>query len=104
MTREPYRLYSRPRFRVLSKGQIRMVYQATLEVLNRTGVHVHNAEARALLAGAGARVDGVRVWIPPHIVQDAIVANPRSFSLWGRPSGEGRSCPTTAPWSPTLNR
>jgi trimethylamine--corrinoid protein Co-methyltransferase len=67
-----------------------MVYQATLEVLNRTGVHVHNAEARALLAGAGARVDGVRVWIPPHIVQDAIVANPRSFTLWGRPSGEGR--------------
>lgn len=55
-----------------------------MECLNRTGVQVHNAEARELLAAAGARVDGLRVRIPPHLVQDAVAANPRSFSLWGR--------------------
>ena len=43
-----------------------------------------NAEARDLLAAAGARVDGVRVRIPPHIIQDGVAANPRSFTLWGR--------------------
>src|SRR5512143_3716918 len=71
-------------FRVLSDQQIQRIVQATLDCLNRTGVHVHNAEARELLAGAGARVDGVRVRIPPHVIQDAIVANPRSLTLWGR--------------------
>lgn len=71
-------------FRVLSDQQIQRIVQATLDCLNRTGVHVHNAEARELLAGAGARVDGVRVRIPPHVIQDAIAANPRSLTLWGR--------------------
>jgi trimethylamine--corrinoid protein Co-methyltransferase len=75
-----------PQFRVLSDGQILRLVQATLECLNRTGVEVHNAEARRLLKDAGARQDGVRLRIPPHIIQDAIAANPRSFTLWGRDS------------------
>lgn len=73
-----------PQFRVLSDRQIEEVFQATLECLNRTGVNVLNAEAREVLAEAGARVDGVRVCIPPHIIQDAIAANPRDFTIWGR--------------------
>ena len=86
-----YRFHEAPQFRVLSERQIKMVYQATLECLQRTGVNVHNATARALLADAGAHVDGIRVWIPPHIIQDAIASNPRSFTLWGRPSGQTRA-------------
>lgn len=73
-----------PQFRVLSDHQIERVYRATLECLQRTGVDVHNAEARDLLAAAGAQVTGMRVRIPPHIIQDAIAATPRSFTLWGR--------------------
>jgi trimethylamine--corrinoid protein Co-methyltransferase len=80
-----YHAHQTPQFRVLSDRQIEKVYQATLECLNRTGVDVHNAEARALLAEAGSRVDGLRVHIPPHIIQDAVAANPHSFTLWGRP-------------------
>jgi trimethylamine--corrinoid protein Co-methyltransferase len=79
-----YHAHQTPQFRVLSDGQINKVYQATLECLSRTGVNVLNAEARDLLAAAGARVDGVRVHVPPHIIQDAVTANPRSFTLWGR--------------------
>lgn len=79
-----YCAHQTPQFRVLSDRQIEKVYQATLECLNRTGVNVLNAEARDLLAAAGARVDGVRVRIPPHLIQDAVAANPRSFTLWGR--------------------
>src|SRR5512136_1457391 len=79
-----YYTHQTPQFRVLSDRQIERVYQATLECLNRTGVNVHNAEARELLARAGARVNGMRVRIPPHIVQDAVASSPRSFTLWGR--------------------
>jgi trimethylamine--corrinoid protein Co-methyltransferase len=75
-----------PQFRVLSNQQIEKLYQATLECLERTGVEVRNAEARDLLAGAGARVDGLRVRIPPHVIQDAVAASPSSFTLWGRES------------------
>ncbi len=79
-----YHAHQTPQFRVLSDGQINKVYQATLECLNHTGVNVLNAEARDLLAAAGAWVDGVQVHVPPHIIQDAVAANPRSFTLWGR--------------------
>jgi len=79
-----YHAHQTPQFRVLSDRQIDKVYLATLECLNRTGVEVRNAEARELLAAAGARVEGTRVHIPPHIIQDAVAANPRSFTLWGR--------------------
>jgi trimethylamine--corrinoid protein Co-methyltransferase len=85
-----HRVQQTPRFRILSKKQIQTIYGATLECLNRTGVHIRNAEARDLLLQAGARVEGIRVWIPPHVVQDAIAANPRSFTLWARPAGDGR--------------
>lgn len=79
-----YAAHQTPQFRVLSDQQIERVYRATLECLQRTGVNVLNEEARDLLAAAGADVDGVRVRIPPHIVQDAVSATPRSFTLWGR--------------------
>ncbi len=79
-----YRTYASPQFHVLSEGQIQRVYQATLECLQRTGVAVRNPEARELLIQAGAQADGERVRIPAHIIQDAVAANPRSFSLWGR--------------------
>jgi trimethylamine--corrinoid protein Co-methyltransferase len=79
-----YYAHQTPQFRVLSDQQIERVYQATLECLNRTGVNVLNGEARELLAAAGAQVNGVRVRIPPHIIQDGVAANPRSFTLWGR--------------------
>ena len=79
-----YHAHQTPQFRVLSDRQIEKLYEATLECLNRTGVRLLNAEARELLSEAGARVDGMRVRIPPSVIQDAVAANPRSFTLWGR--------------------
>jgi len=77
-------IHSGPQFRVLSDAQIERLYGATLECLDRTGVEVRNAEARDLLAAAGARVDGARVRIPPAIIEEAVATAPRSFSLWSR--------------------
>ncbi len=79
-----YHAQQTPQFRVLSDGQIEKLYGATLEVLSRTGVNVLNTEARNLLEAAGARLVGVRVYIPAHVIQEAVAANPRSFTLWGR--------------------
>ncbi len=79
-----YHAHQTPQFRVLSDGQILRLFQATLECLNRTGMDIHNAEARQLLVDAGACQNGARLRIPPHIIRDAIASNPRSFTLWGR--------------------
>jgi trimethylamine---corrinoid protein Co-methyltransferase len=79
-----YSAHQTPQFRILSDPQIQRTFRATLECLNRTGVNVRNEEARDLLARAGARVDGMRVRIPAHIIKDAIASAPQSFTLWGR--------------------
>jgi trimethylamine--corrinoid protein Co-methyltransferase len=76
-------------FRVLSDQKIEQIYEATLACLERTGVKVLNAEARELLAQAGARVDGLRAYIPPEIIRDAVAVSPQVFNLWGR-QGEAR--------------
>lgn len=73
-----------PHFQVLSAGKIERIYEATLECLDRTGVQVLNDEARALLGLAGARVDGLRVRIPPRLIREAVARSPSSFMLWGR--------------------
>lgn len=70
--------------RVLSDSQCGELTEASLECLERIGVDVGNAEARQLLAQAGASVDGVRVRIPARIIRDAIAATPHAFTVWGR--------------------
>lgn len=73
-----------PHFRVLTEKQVAQVHDAALRCLERTGVNVYNAEARALLVQAGARADNVRVRIPPHIIHEAVKNTPSTFSLWSR--------------------
>ena len=73
-----------PQFRVLSDSQCRELYLTTLECLNRIGVQVNNAEARDLLLQAGARFQDNVAFIPPHLIQEALVTAPRTFTIWGR--------------------
>ncbi|MCG6911818.1 MAG: trimethylamine methyltransferase family protein [Deltaproteobacteria bacterium] len=73
-----------PALRFLSTSRIRKIYQATLTCLQRTGVEVHNTEAAGRLQAAGARVDGPRVRIPAHIIEDAVAATPPSFTIFGK--------------------
>jgi trimethylamine--corrinoid protein Co-methyltransferase len=77
----------RPRLSVLNDDQIEQVHQATLEVLERTGVQITHPRAVELLHGAGARVDGDRVHIPAWMVEDAIRTAPPRVVLGNR-SGE----------------
>jgi len=71
-------------FRVLSDSQINELYLAALNSLWDTGVSVRHAEARDLLAEAGARVERERVYIPARLVEEALTLTPKTFTLWGR--------------------
>jgi trimethylamine--corrinoid protein Co-methyltransferase len=71
-------------FRVLSDAQCQEIYLATLECLNRIGIEVNHAEARAVLVAAGARAEGNLVRIPAQIIQGALAVTPHTFDVWGR--------------------
>jgi trimethylamine--corrinoid protein Co-methyltransferase len=78
------RLEFRPRLSVLSPVQIEQIHQATLEVLERTGVRFNHPGALEILAGAGARVDGNRVRFPSWLVEEAIRQAPSRIVLGDR--------------------
>lgn len=82
-----YSDWQTPQFRVLTDRQSQEIFLATLECLDRVGVIVDHEEGQELLVEAGARIEPRRVFIPPHIIQDALACTPRSFTLWGRDQG-----------------
>ncbi|GAB4548947.1 MAG: trimethylamine methyltransferase MttB [Anaerolineae bacterium] len=57
---------------------------ASLEILERVGVDVHDAKARELLVKGGAKADGIRIRIPEHMVEKALAVTPRRMTLYNR--------------------
>jgi trimethylamine--corrinoid protein Co-methyltransferase len=68
----------------------RRVHEASLTLLQRTGVEMKDAAARELCAGAGATVEGTRVRMAAALVERALESAPRSWTL--RPRG-GETAP-----------
>jgi trimethylamine--corrinoid protein Co-methyltransferase len=67
---------------MLSRSSCRVLHQASLEVLRRTGVSVYLEEARRLLADAGASVlDGGRVRMSADLVEWALSQAPSRVVL-----------------------
>ena len=65
----------------LSEGQCEKIYWASLEILERTGLRLHEEEAMAILKKGGARVsDDERVRIPPGLVEKAFSTVPSRFT------------------------
>jgi trimethylamine--corrinoid protein Co-methyltransferase len=76
---------TRPHLRLLSSRQIRALHDASLEVLERTGVRVCLPEAVDLLTSAGARVaDKDRVRIPAYMMEEALCSVPGQITLGDR--------------------
>ncbi len=73
-----------PHLRILSDDQIHNIYRATLACLQRTGVEVHNQEARQLLHDAGAKIEGYRVRIPSQIIETTLADAPKDFTIFGQ--------------------
>ncbi len=81
---------NRATLKVWDDDACRRVHEASLTLLERTGVDVKDERARELCAAAGARVDGRRVLLPPELVRGALDSAPRSWEL--RPRG-GETAP-----------
>ncbi|MDJ0784880.1 MAG: trimethylamine methyltransferase family protein [Desulfosarcinaceae bacterium] len=77
-------LYFKPRLQVINEDQIAQLHEATLDVLQRTGVKITHTEAVELLAGAGAQVIGDVVKLPGWLVEDAIRRAPSRIVLGTR--------------------
>jgi len=60
------------------------IHMASLEILERVGIDVHDERAREILGDHGAEVDGVRVRIPGHMVEHALDATPARLTLCDR--------------------
>ena len=68
----------------LGQEQIEKIHQASLAVLEHTGIHVELDTARDLYRQGGARVDGRRVLIPEEMVERALASAPERVLLAGR--------------------
>lgn len=75
------------RFQKLTADQCEAIHAASCRLLETVGVETHHERARAILAAAGASVDGTRVRVPRRLVDWALGVVPKSFILHNR-SGE----------------
>ena len=69
----------------LTQEQCQQLHNASLEILERTGVRLFNDEALTLARNAGAKVaDGNRVRFSAHLVEQALSTVPKSVTLYDR--------------------
>ena len=84
--RADYTTLITPRLQVLSEDQKETLFLSVLEVLAHTGVRVDNDQGLELLSSAGAHVGPQRrVYIPSHLVEDALAHAPRRLTFYNRP-------------------
>lgn len=71
--------------RILTRGQMDEIHDASMKVLAQTGVRVDHGEARALLQDAGAYVSSNgRVRIPAHLIEWAVGVAPSNITIYDR--------------------
>ena len=68
----------------MGQQECERIHAATLEILERTGVDVHDEEAREILAAGGAAADGIRVRIPAYVAARALATAPKTLTLYDR--------------------
>ncbi|MBW2057626.1 MAG: trimethylamine methyltransferase family protein [Deltaproteobacteria bacterium] len=83
-----------PSLRFLNDDRCRKVHEATLDLLERTGVWIGQPECLEMLRGAGARIVDTspktgsrysrRVQFPPYLVEEAIRSAPESITIYDR--------------------
>jgi trimethylamine---corrinoid protein Co-methyltransferase len=74
------------RYQPLKEADVRRIHQASLHVLEHTGIEVQPSECREIFRAAGARVDDEnnRVYIPQSMVEDALATARSEVVLCGR--------------------
>lgn len=74
----------KPTFRILTDEEQRRIAEGAFELLEQVGVKLTEPEAQGLLHGAGARINGDRLYIPQHLVGEAIQSAPQRISIYTR--------------------
>ena len=68
----------------MGRQECEKIHVASLEILERVGIDVHDEKARALLVKGGAKAEGIRVRIPEYMVEKALALAPRRMTLYDR--------------------
>jgi trimethylamine--corrinoid protein Co-methyltransferase len=68
----------------MGEQECEAIHLASLNILERIGIDVHDEKAREILLEGGARSEGVRIRIPPDLVSKALSTVPRQFTLYNR--------------------
>ncbi|THB72386.1 MAG: trimethylamine--corrinoid methyltransferase [Desulfobacteraceae bacterium] len=71
-------------FSYFSRDELRQIHDATMTVLEKTGVVFAFEPAIALLKKAGCRIDGNRVFFTRKLVEEMVKAAPSQFTLYAR--------------------
>ena len=72
--------------KLLGEKELAIVHADSLKILSEVGVIFHSAKARKILSRAGAKIDESRnlVFLPPEMVEAALAAAPKAFTLGAR--------------------
>ncbi len=87
--RARYTVNGTPNYRMLSEDQQRDIYQAALQILERTGAKIHDKEALELFEKAGCWMEGERVRFPAGLAEWAVKAAPSRIMLYDREGNPG---------------
>jgi trimethylamine--corrinoid protein Co-methyltransferase len=73
-------------YNLLTDAEIQMIHEASLDVLQTTGLRLNHPVALERLSDAGAKVDvaGEKVCLPAEMVEKALEMAPKSFVCAGR--------------------
>jgi trimethylamine--corrinoid protein Co-methyltransferase len=75
---------SGPYYRGMTDEQCRLIHNASLEILERTGVQLYYPPAIDILKKAGCKVEENRVCIPNHLVEWALRTAPSRIMMYNR--------------------
>ena len=64
---------------VISRNQMNQIHEGSLKILGETGVVFHSEKARELFKKHGAKVEGLTVFIPEKLVDQAIEDSPANY-------------------------
>jgi trimethylamine---corrinoid protein Co-methyltransferase len=71
-------------FEYFSKNELEQIHEATLSIMETTGLVFSYAPARELFAKAGCKIDGEKVFFPGKLVEEQIKKAPSEFTLYAR--------------------
>ncbi len=71
-------------FRVLTEEEAQKVHEASVQILEETGVIYNSEEVLDIFKKNGAKVEGETVYIPKKMVEKSLESAPADFKLWAR--------------------